>query len=235
VVHRTALEHAALAALARRVVQPVELLAVFQEAVRALSSTLCTEHASILEVLPGGDELRLRAGVGWQQGVVDARVDAMPGGYAAHALAAMEPVVVQDLAAERRFVPSPVLLENGIRSSVAVPIPGPEGDGRFGVIGVHSVVPRAFAPDEVAFISSVATLLSVAVARHHQALDLTDTILQALILAGYALRTGDPGRAHDLVVGAIADTRRIIDRLLGAQALPGDLRRSPPATDAPTG
>src|SRR4051794_28122287 len=115
---------AALAQLARRAVVPAELGHVLQDAVAVLAGVLGLEHATVMELAPEGDDVRLRAGIGWEEGVIGRTVDAMPGGYVAYALAHAEPVVVDDLGTETRFVPSPVLLSAGIRSSVAVRIRG---------------------------------------------------------------------------------------------------------------
>src|SRR3954447_11874623 len=116
---------AALAELARRAVAPADLGQVLQDAVEVLGAMLAVEHVTVLELAPQGSDVRLRAGVGWEEGVIGRTVDAMPGGYVAYALASREPIVVGDLATETRFDTSPVLLDAGVRSSIAARIPGP--------------------------------------------------------------------------------------------------------------
>jgi len=224
----------ALAELARRAVAPTELGRVLQDAVEVLAAVLDVEHATIMELAPEGDDVRLRAGVGWEEGAIGRTVDAMPGGYVAYALAATEPVVVTDLAAETRFTPSPVLLTASIRSSVAVRIPG-TADRAYGVVGVHTAQMRQFTADELAFAGAVAMILASVIARHRRAIEINDEILQTLVLAQYAQRDGtaDAGRLLD---EAIAQTRALINDLLGdrsAPPLPGDLRRVRGARAAP--
>src|SRR3954467_7578149 len=180
---------AALAELARRAVAPADLGQVLQDAVEVLGAMLTVEHVTVLELAPQGSDVRLRAGIGWEQGVIGRTVDAMPGGYVAYALASAEPVVVEDLESETRFAPSPVLLEAGVRSSAAVRIPG-RGERPYGVVGVHSEQPRVFTVPEVAFVAAVAVVLTSAIARHRQAIEINDELLQTLVLAHYALAQG---------------------------------------------
>jgi hypothetical protein len=51
--------------LGLRALEGVSLETLFRESVEALSNTLRIEYAKLLELLPGGRELRLVAGVGW--------------------------------------------------------------------------------------------------------------------------------------------------------------------------
>src|SRR4051794_17180953 len=224
----------ALAELARRAVVPAELGRVLQDAVEVLGAVLVVEHATVMELAPEGADVRLRAGVGWEEGIIGRTVDAMPGGYVAYALGRTAPVVVEDLASETRFAPSPVLLSAGIRSSVAVCIRG-TGERPYGVLGAHTARQRRFSDEDLAFMDAVATLLTSAIARHRQAVEINDEILQTLVLAGYAQRQGrdDAGR---LLEQAIAQTRALINDLLGDPShppLPGDLRRVRGARAAP--
>lgn len=217
---------AALAEIGRRSIMPVELGAALQDAVEITAATLDVPHATILELDPGGEDVRLRAGVGWAQGAIGHTVDPMPGGYVAFTLASAEPVVVDDLAAETRFAASPVLDDLGVRSSAAVRIPGTEARP-FGVIGLHRTEHRPFTLDEIAFTAGVAAILTSVIARHRRAIEINDDVLQALVVAHYGLQQGRP-EALAMLDEAIARTRALISQMLGESAgaaLPGDLRR----------
>ena len=82
---------------------------------------------------------------------------------AAHTLRTGEPTIVEDMATETRFTPSPTLLELGVVSSLSVPIES--HDQPFGVLNVATREPRVFTEDEVAFLTAVATLIIIAVER----------------------------------------------------------------------
>jgi GAF domain-containing protein len=197
-----------------------------QEAVELIARALAVEHVTVLELAPQGDDVRLRAGVGWEEGVIGHTVDAMPGGYVRFTLDAAEPVVVADLTTETRFVPSPVLLAAGIRSSAAVRIPG-RGDRPYGVIGAHSMTARSFDDEAIAFLGGMGGILSSVIALHRQAIEINDEILQSLLVAHYAAQQGRP-EAAELLERAIGRTRSLVSAMLdeaGPTALPGDLRR----------
>jgi len=123
-----------------------------------------------------------------------------------------------------------VLLEMGVRSTVALRIPG-IGERPFGVVGVHATELREFSTKDLTFLEGVATILASAIARHRQAIEINDEILQTLILAHYALEQGRPD-ALGLLDQAIEQTRGLISGLLGPP-LPGDLRRGAPAAPPP--
>ena len=205
-----------------------------QAAVELIARVLAVEHVTVLELAPRGEDVRLRAGIGWEQGVIGHTVDAMPGGYVRFTLDAVEPVIVEDLASETRFAPSPVLLDAGIRSSAAVRIPG-RGERPYGVIGAHAMRDRRFGPDDVAFLGGMSSILSSVIARHRQAIEINDEILQALLVAHYAAQQGRP-EAAELLQRAIDRTRALVSAMLeegGSRPLPGDVRRDAPAGPPP--
>jgi GAF domain-containing protein len=205
-----------------------------QDAVEVIARALAVEHVTVLELAPTGDDVRLRAGIGWEAGAIGHTVGAMPGGYVRYTLEATEPVIVEDLAAETRFVPSPVLLDVGIRSSAAVRIPG-RGDRPYGVIGAHATTQRTFGPDDVAVLTHMARILSSVISRHRRATEVNDEILQSLVVAHYAAQQGRPG-VPEMIERAIARTRSLISAMLeegGDRELPGDLRRGEPTDLSP--
>jgi GAF domain-containing protein len=203
-------------------------VSVIDDAVALVARALDVEHVTILELGPGDDRLRLRAGIGWGGGVVGTAVDAMPGGHVAFTLACHEPVVVADMATEQRFAVSPQLLDAGVRSSLSMRIPS-GGPTPFGVIGAHATEPRTFAPREVAVVEGAAAVVGAAIANQRRALDVHDGVLQALVVAHYALGTGDTRAAADAVRTAHDSARSLVEELLGetgTEPLPGDLRRA---------
>lgn len=133
-------------------------------ATRQVAEVLEMELCKILELEPGGEMLFLRAGIGWHAGMVgNARVPTDGGAQAGYTLHSSGPVVVRDLLTETRFRAPQLLLDHAVRSGMSVTIPG--NDGYYGVLGVHSRTPRAFAPYDVDYLQSVANTLAAAIAR----------------------------------------------------------------------
>ena len=141
-----------------------DLSALFYQAVMLVAQTLEVEYGQVLELLPDGESLLLRAGVGWKEGQVGQKlVPADAKTQLGFTLTAGEPVVVEDLASESRFQGSSLLLEHGVHSGVTVAISG-QGHS-FGVLGAHTTHRRRFTEDEVHFLLSIATVLAMAVER----------------------------------------------------------------------
>jgi signal transduction histidine kinase len=157
-------QQAAMAELGRRALAEDDLSSVMDAAVDVVARTLDVEYAKILELLPDGDALLLRAGTGWEEGLVGkATVGAGLDSQAGYTLTSGAPVVVEDLSRETRFTPAPLLVHHGVMSGMSVVIFGP---GRpWGVLGVHTSSPRRFSPDDTHFLQATATTLAEAIRR----------------------------------------------------------------------
>jgi|GEM_PF-2677703 len=137
---------------------------LFNLAVKLLAKALDVEYAKVLELSPDGKSLRLRAGVGWTEGLVgNATVGTDHDSQAGYTLLSDEPVVVENLRTEKRFNGPPLLLNHGVLSGMSTVIQG--NDRPFGVLGVHSTSQRVFLRDDVRFLESVATVLAEATHR----------------------------------------------------------------------
>ncbi|MBK5260613.1 MAG: GAF domain-containing protein [Thermoanaerobaculia bacterium] len=88
-----------------------------------------------------------------------------------YTVATGQPVAVTDLASETRFRPSRHRLDDGIASSLSIPIAGGEM-GPWGVVAVHSRARRAFPTSDVNFLRAVAVMLSQIIERRHVEVEL---------------------------------------------------------------
>jgi PAS domain S-box-containing protein len=158
-------QQAVVAELGLRALANDDLQDLMDEAVALVARTLEVEYAKIGELLPGGEELLLRAGVGWREGLVgEATETAGLGSQAGYTtLVSNEAVIVEDLREETRFRAPPLLVEHGIVSSMTVVIPASEGP--FGVLGVHTTTHRTFSEDDVSFLQGIANVLAMAIER----------------------------------------------------------------------
>ncbi|MCA1731036.1 MAG: PAS domain S-box protein, partial [Actinobacteria bacterium] len=157
-------QQATVAKLGLRALAENDLKVVMDEAVTLVARTLGVEYCKVLELLPQGGELLLRAGVGWEEGLVgNATVGAGNDSQAGYTLLSEEPVIVEDLGAEQRFSGPPLLHEHGVNSGMSVIIHG--RDGPFGVLNVHTKNHRRFTEDDVNFLQAVANVLCTAIER----------------------------------------------------------------------
>jgi PAS domain S-box-containing protein len=154
----------ALAALGQHALAGADIDRLFSETVALLAETIGVEFCSVLELRPPAKNFLLRAGSGWPQGVVgSATVDTGWTTQAGFTLRGNEPVIVDDLAAERRFAGSPLLREHKVVSGITVAIQGRRQP--WGVLGAHTARRRIFSPHEVTFLQTVAHVLGEAIER----------------------------------------------------------------------
>jgi diguanylate cyclase (GGDEF)-like protein/PAS domain S-box-containing protein len=193
---------AAVAELGRRALRTDELNAVAREALALALQTLGADLCELLETVPSGDALRLRVGLGFRAGLVGrAIVAGHERALAGFVLRGGEPVIIEDLASETRFVPTALLRDHGATSGIAVPI-GTRA-GPFGVLGVYTLTPRRFGDDDARFLQALAQLLGLAVdheraraelrAREHRFRALIERSTDAILLmnpAGTILYAG---------------------------------------------
>jgi PAS domain S-box-containing protein len=158
-------KHAAVAEIGRLALIGTELKELFGEAVSVVSSTLGVEYCNVLELLPDGEALVLKAGVGWKEEFVigQATVSAAKESQAGFTLLSDGPVIVQNLRMETRFNDTPFLNAHGVVSGLSVIIQGREGP--YGVLGAHTASTRRFSTDDVNFLRSIANVLAEAIGR----------------------------------------------------------------------
>ncbi len=159
-------QQAALAELGQLALGDGDLTDLMNGTVRRLAETLDVEYTKVLELLPDKELLRLRAGQGWNTGLVgQACVGAGRDSQAGYTLLSSEPVIVEDLRSESRFSGSPLLREHGVVSGMSVIIGGLEAS--WGVLGAHTIRRRTFTTDDANFLQGAANVLAIAVARTH--------------------------------------------------------------------
>jgi two-component system nitrate/nitrite response regulator NarL len=161
---RSAYQQALVADFGLRALASHDEQALMDDAVALVSDTLGTELSAIVELLPGGNSLLLRAGVGWHNG----SVGTSPAKLGRHSLVgytllAREPIVSADFEADERFPVSPFLTAHGARSGITVVIEG--RDAPVGALGAFSDQPRVYNPDDVNFLQAIANVLATAVER----------------------------------------------------------------------
>ncbi len=140
---------------------------LLDQAAEEVVGILGVDYCEVLELVPGGERLLLRAGRGWEEGHVGGTtVGTGLESQAGYTLISRGPVVVEDLKTERRFEGPPLLVEHGVTSGVTAKI---QGAGRvFGVLGAHTKKRRAFLEEEVLFLQEVADVLGAAVVRSRE-------------------------------------------------------------------
>lgn len=157
-------QQAAVAQLGQRALAGADLSTLMDDTVGLVARTLDVEYVQIAELLPDGQALLLRAGVGWKEGAVGhATVGAGLESQAGYTLHVRESVIVEDLRSETRFTGPPLLREHGVISGLSTVI---QGHARpFGVLSAHTASRRVFSGDDVHVLQAIAHVVATAVAR----------------------------------------------------------------------
>jgi two-component sensor histidine kinase len=151
-----------LAELGVLALQGTNFADMLNQTARITAEGLGAEYCKVLEYIPTENRLLVRAGVGWDAGVVgSASVGAdlaSPGGYA---LRTGKPVISNHLENEQRFRTPELLVEHGIRRAMNVIL---QGDGApFGVLEVDSTSEGEFSEHDIAFLQGAANILGMAI------------------------------------------------------------------------
>ncbi|MBI4736936.1 MAG: GAF domain-containing protein, partial [candidate division NC10 bacterium] len=157
-------QQAVVAELGQRALGGLDLSTLLDDAVVQIARTVHVEYCKVLEFLPGGNALLLRAGVGWKDGCVGhATVGVGTDSQAGYTLLCKEPVIVEDLRTETRFSGPSLLHDHGVVSGLSVIIDG--HDQPFGILGAHTTRRRTFTRDDTHFLQAIANVLTAAIER----------------------------------------------------------------------
>src|SRR5215813_3312716 len=151
-----------LAELGVVALQGKPFLELLNETARLTTEGMNAEFCKVLEYMPTGNRLLVRAGVGWHDGIVGrATVGAdleSPSGFA---LRTGKPVISNHLENEERFRTPELLVEHGIRRAMNVIL---QGDGSpYGVLEVDSRSEGEFSQNDIAFLQGAANILGMAI------------------------------------------------------------------------
>jgi two-component sensor histidine kinase len=153
-----------LAELGVGALQGPEFDQLLTDTARLTAEGLRTEFCKVLEYIPAENRFLVRAGVGWEPGVVGvATIGADLASPAGFALKTGRPVISNHLESEERFRTPEILARHGVHRAMNVIL---QGDGRpFGVLEVDSRSENQFVEHDLAFLQGAANILGMAIER----------------------------------------------------------------------
>jgi two-component sensor histidine kinase len=154
-----------------RALKGIPFTELLEEAVHISAEGLNAELCKVLEFIPAENQMVMRAGVGWDEGLVGtARLPADLASPSGFALRTGKPVISNHLQNEERFDTPALLAVHGVRRAINVIL---QGDGLpYGVLEADSRSEGEFSEDDIAFLQGVANILGMAIERqrHERAL-----------------------------------------------------------------
>ncbi len=175
-------QQAAISELGLQALKGMDLYVLMNEAVQLTARLLDISYCQILEHLPERNAFILRAGTGWSEKEMGRTIMILDNqSQAGYTLLQNESVVVMDLEQETRFRDLNLFQDHHLVSGMSVVIHGTKSP--FGVMAVHTKHERAFTPDELNFLESMANILAAAVERTKAERAMEDYQLQLRTLA----------------------------------------------------
>jgi two-component sensor histidine kinase len=171
-----------LAELGVAALQGTPFAELLDHTARLVAEGLRAEFAKVLEFLPAEGRFLVRAGVGWEPGVVgSATVGADAASPAGYALRTGKAVISNHLENEERFRTPELLIEHGIRRAMNVIL---QGDGEpYGVLEVDSRSEGEFSANDITFLQGAANILGMAIHRQRMERNLTDALGRQQLMA----------------------------------------------------
>ena len=152
--------------------QSEDLNEVLTEACRLVAEAMGTGRAKVLEIEEDGETLLVRAGVGWDEGVVGKlRLPMRERSSETFAIRERRPVISQDISKEDRFEIPDFMKQAGVVSLANVPIMLP-GRRAFGLLQVDATEPRDFDENDTEFLRTYAIIVSPIIDRLFKLRDL---------------------------------------------------------------
>ena len=153
-----------LAELGVTALQGASFEQLLAETARLTARGLRAEFCKVLEHIPSENRLFVRAGVGWDPGIIGvASVGADLESPAGFALRTGKPVISNHLENEERFRTPDILAAHGVRRAMNVIL---QGDGKpFGVLEVDSRSDDDFVEHDLTFLQGAANILGMAIER----------------------------------------------------------------------
>ncbi|MBM2832962.1 MAG: hypothetical protein HW406_123 [Candidatus Brocadiaceae bacterium] len=159
-----------------------DISALMDKTVAVIAKTLDVEYCKVLELLPDGTQLLLRAGIGWKEGLVGcATVSVDKKTHAGYTVISQKPVVIKNLITEAQFSGTSLLIDHGVVSGISVIIKGRQHI--FGVLAAYTTKQRVFTQEDTGFFQGIANILAIAIERKQaeDALWKTKSIIQSIL------------------------------------------------------
>lgn len=156
-------EQAGIAELGRLALVGTPSPQLMEHAVALVASALDADRVRILERLPDGKTLLLRAGIGWRAELIGNATISLENTQVGYLFESNEHLIIEDFRSDRRFEVSWLLREHPVTSGIRAVIRGESGP--WGELAAYTTEFHHFAEEDVLFMRAVANTLAEAFIR----------------------------------------------------------------------
>jgi PAS domain S-box-containing protein len=157
-------QQAAVALLGQQALRTMELPELFAAAARTIAETMGHEFAAVLRCDPETREVELVGQHGWGAAALGSKHRLDADTQVGYTLQRRQPVVMEDIAQERRFGGHPALRAHGIVGGISVIIEGRNGEP-WGVLSTHGRRRLGASSEDPYFLEAIANVLAAAIER----------------------------------------------------------------------
>jgi len=163
-IRHHAVQQGLIAKFGQQALASTDLDELLNQAAKVIAEGLDLGFSLILQLAPDGHSLVIKSGSGWNDGWIGRHLtDTGPDSQHNFVLASREPIIIEDVAQETRFKASEMLTGHGIVAGIDLRIAG--ASGPYGLLGAYSREGITFTSANVAFLQSIANVLTTAIDR----------------------------------------------------------------------
>lgn len=189
---------------------------LMNEAVNQVAKTLEVDYCSVFELLPGGEEMLMRSGAGWNKGTVgNTTLEANHNQHTFDTILSREPSIFQDIRTETALHDTKLFHDHKIVSGMHTVVYDKEKP--FGILGVYTTDLHQFSKDNVHFLQAIANMLSNSMKRKRLETDLK--ILNRSLEKRVNARTEELSEKNQELLSEISERKQIEETLLQSEKL----------------
>ena len=167
-------EQAVVARFSLDALQATNIQTICDDATHILMREMGANFSSIFELSTDAKIMLLRSGAGWKPGHVGiTTIEVSEETATGRALQLNQPIVIEDVRADRQVRLPEFMQAHRVASSMAVVIQGRER--AFGVLSVDAIAHRAFGANDIHFLESIGNALAAGISRIQFEHELRDT------------------------------------------------------------
>ena len=151
--------------LGQQLLRNISLEQLLDLAVHKILEAMHADYVNILELLPDGERMLMRAGIGWPNAMLGKEIFTIEkGSLLEQTLKTSHPVIVNNFRNEKRFTDTSLWSAYGLISGITILIGSSATP--FGILCIYTSNDHNYSENDIDFIQALSSLLGIAIERH---------------------------------------------------------------------